>query len=44
MDPVLRLINKRPICADEIEIRENPPSRSAKLRVVQKIAEFPRSG
>ncbi|MFW6363284.1 MAG: 16S rRNA (cytosine(1402)-N(4))-methyltransferase RsmH [Spirochaeta sp.] len=44
VDPVLRLINKRPICADEIEIRENPPSRSAKLRVVQKIAEFPRSG
>ncbi|AFG38171.1 16S rRNA (cytosine(1402)-N(4))-methyltransferase RsmH [Spirochaeta africana] len=43
VQPVLRLVNKKPILADEKEVQENPPSRSAKLRVVEKIAEMPRS-
>lgn len=32
-----RLINKKPITATEIEIAENPRSRSAKLRIIEKI-------
>jgi 16S rRNA (cytosine1402-N4)-methyltransferase len=32
-----RLINKKPILANEIEIKENPRSRSAKLRILEKI-------
>ncbi|GAB6089881.1 16S rRNA (cytosine(1402)-N(4))-methyltransferase RsmH [Spirochaeta dissipatitropha] len=43
VQPVLRIVNRKPITADEEEIKANPPSRSAKLRVVEKIAEFPRS-
>lgn len=35
--PVLELINKKPICASEKELNENPPSRSAKLRVAKFI-------
>lgn len=35
--PKLELINKKPIVASEEEIKINPPSRSAKLRVVRKI-------
>ena len=35
--PILELINKKPIIASEQEIRENPPSRSAKLRVARCI-------
>ena len=35
--PRIRLVNKKPIMASEEEIRENPPSRSAKLRVVRCI-------
>lgn len=35
--PRLELVNKKPIMASEKEIRENPPSRSAKLRVVRCI-------
>ena len=31
----LELVNKKPILAGEIELRENPPSRSAKLRVAK---------
>lgn len=31
------LINKKPIIASEIEIKENPRSRSAKLRIIEKI-------
>ncbi len=34
---ILRLLNKKPICASDEEIKENPPSRSAKLRLAQKI-------
>jgi 16S rRNA (cytosine1402-N4)-methyltransferase len=35
--PVVRIITKKPIIPDEIEISENPRSRSAKLRVVEKL-------
>ena len=35
--PRIELVNKKPIMAGENEIRENPPSRSAKLRVVRCI-------
>ena len=35
--PVLELVNKKPITASEKEIKENPPSRSAKLRVARYI-------
>lgn len=36
--PKIELINKKPIMASEKEIRENPPSRSAKLRAVRCIS------
>ena len=35
--PILELINKKPILAIENEVKENPPSRSAKLRVARCI-------
>ncbi len=35
--PILELINKKPITATEQEIKENPPSRSAKLRAARCI-------
>jgi len=35
--PRIELVNRKPIVATEEEIRENPPSRSAKLRVVRCI-------
>lgn len=35
--PRIELVNKKPIMASEKEILENPPSRSAKLRVVRRI-------
>ena len=35
--PRIELVNKKPITASEKEILENPPSRSAKLRVVRAI-------
>ena len=35
--PRIELVNKKPIMASEEEILENPPSRSAKLRVVRCI-------
>jgi 16S rRNA (cytosine1402-N4)-methyltransferase len=35
--PMLELLNKKPIIASEEEIRENPPSRSAKLRAARFI-------
>ena len=34
---VLKIINKKPITASEKEIKENPPSRSAKLRIAKYI-------
>ena len=33
----LRIINKKPIIADNIEIANNPRARSAKLRVAERI-------
>ena len=33
--PKIELVNKKPIVASEEEIKENPPSRSAKLRVAR---------
>lgn len=35
--PKLELVNKKPITATESEISENPPSRSAKLRIARCI-------
>lgn len=35
--PKLELVNKKPITASEEEISENPPSRSAKLRIARCI-------
>lgn len=37
--PQVQLVQKKPICPSEEEIRINPRSRSAKLRVVEKIYE-----
>lgn len=37
---ILELVNKKPILPTEEEIKENPPSRSAKLRVAKVIKEF----
>ena len=34
---ILELVNKKPIMASEEELKANPPSRSAKLRVARKI-------
>lgn len=35
--PVIELVNKKPMMASEEEIKENPPSRSAKLRIARGI-------
>lgn len=35
--PILELVNKKPIMATDEEIKENPPSRSAKLRIARCI-------
>ena len=35
--PKIELVNKKPIMATDEEIRENPPSRSAKLRIARCI-------
>ncbi len=35
--PLVRLINKKPIIPSEYEVENNPRSRSAKLRIVEKI-------
>ena len=37
--PRIELVNRKPIIASDEEIRENPPSRSAKLRVARYIKE-----
>ena len=36
---IFQLLNKKPITPSAIEIKKNPPSRSAKLRYVKKIKE-----
>ncbi len=38
--PMLELINKKPATATDVEIEENPPSRSAKLRVAKKVLSW----
>lgn len=35
--PKARLVNKKPICANETELTQNPRARSAKLRICEKI-------
>lgn len=35
--PKLKIINKKPIVASEEEINSNPPSRSAKLRIAERL-------
>ena len=35
--PLLEMVNKKPIAASDDEIRRNPPSRSAKLRIAKRI-------
>lgn len=35
--PRARLVNKKPIAAEEKELEENPRSRSAKLRILEKL-------
>ncbi len=35
--PVGRLVNRKPITADVGELKENPRSRSAKLRIIEKL-------
>ncbi|MCM1265805.1 MAG: 16S rRNA (cytosine(1402)-N(4))-methyltransferase RsmH [Candidatus Gastranaerophilales bacterium] len=37
--PRIELVNKKPITASEEEIKNNPPSRSAKLRIVRCIKQ-----
>jgi len=36
-EPLLELINKKPYVASEEEVKVNPPSRSAKLRIAKRI-------
>ncbi len=36
-EKILELVNRKPIYPSEDEIKENPPSRSAKLRIAQKV-------
>lgn len=35
--PVIKLVNKKPIIAEDVEIQINPRARSAKLRVCEKL-------
>lgn len=35
--PKAKLVNKKPICANETELAQNPRARSAKLRICEKI-------
>lgn len=37
--PVVKILTKRPLVPGEDEIRINPPSRSAKLRVIEKLRD-----
>lgn len=38
--PAIKIITKKPIVPTETECRENPPSRSAKLRVAEKLEVY----
>ncbi len=35
--PKAKLVNKKPVCANETELAQNPRARSAKLRICEKI-------
>ncbi len=35
--PILKIISKKPICPSEVEVRNNPRARSAKLRIFERI-------
>ena len=35
--PKARLVNRKPVCANETELTQNPRARSAKLRICEKI-------
>ena len=35
--PKARLVNRKPVCANETELADNPRARSAKLRICEKI-------
>lgn len=35
--PIIKLINKKPITASEIELKENSRSKSAKLRIIERL-------
>ena len=37
LEPTVKLITRKPIGPTEVEVRDNPRSRSAKLRVVEKL-------
>ena len=37
---IVKILTKKPVAPDEAEIRENLPSRSSKLRVVEKVNEL----
>ena len=37
---ILELINKKPVTASDDELKENPPSRSAKLRAARKVSDL----
>ena len=37
---IVRTLTRKPVIPSEKEVLENPPSRSAKLRVVEKLAEY----
>ena len=38
--PAARAISRKPMEAEEQELRDNPRSRSAKLRCVEKLHEY----
>lgn len=38
--PKLEILTKKPIMASDMELVENPPSRSAKLRVAKKVSSY----
>ena len=37
-EPALRIVSRKPIEAGEAEVAQNPRSRSAKLRIAEKLA------
>lgn len=36
-EPTIAIVNKKPLMAEEKEVKDNPRSRSAKLRIVEKL-------